>query len=225
MRHPILALATLASFLLLTLPAGRALADDDPSLAQAKAAYQAGSDAYLKGDYQTALQKFLEARQLRPAPLLDYNIGMTYEGLGDTPNALAYYQLYLQEDPNSQQHDQVAAHVAELEKQLQQSPQPAQAQPAQAQPTPTYQQPDQAPVYQGYTMPPPQPPAKKKKKSLWWIAPVVIGGVGLTALIVYLSVVTTPDTTTYYEQQPASLTASDPSAASNVQNAPALFRF
>lgn len=221
MRHPILALATLASFLFLTLPAGRALSDEDPSLAQAKAAYQAGSDAYLKGDYQTALQRFLEARQLRPAPLLDYNIAMTYEGLGDSANALAYYQLYLQEDPNSSQHDQVASHVAELEKQLQQSPQPT---PSAQQPQPTYQQPDQAPVYQGYAMPPPQP-VKKKKRSLWWIAPVVIGGVGLTALIVYLSVVSTPSTTTYYERQPASLTASDPSASSGLQDAPALLRF
>src|SRR4051812_11372870 len=100
MRSPLVALLTLAAFLLLVLPPRVALAgDSDDSTASAKQHFEAGRTAYLGGDYARAISEFQAAQSIRPSPILDYNIALSYEAQGDAGNAYSYFQRYLTARP------------------------------------------------------------------------------------------------------------------------------
>ncbi|MBS2029069.1 MAG: PEGA domain-containing protein [Deltaproteobacteria bacterium] len=105
-----------ATALLAAVP-GLARAD---ALEDAKAHFKAGTDAYRKADYTTAIHEFDAAYQARPAGVLRYNIAQCYEKLGDIPSALRNYHLYLRETPNAEDKATVETAIANLEKRLQQ---------------------------------------------------------------------------------------------------------
>jgi tetratricopeptide (TPR) repeat protein len=163
MRHRLIVVPTLLAFVLLTLRAGRTFADEppaptaqppaeDPALAQARAHFEAGRNAYLAANYEQAIREFRSAEAIRPSPVLEYNIGLAYEGLGRPRVALRHYRKYLADKPDAQNRPEVEQRIAALEKAV--AAGPATPEPA-AQPAPPTTPAEGAP-----TQPPPevQPP-------------------------------------------------------------------
>lgn len=58
-------------------------------------AYEDGKLAYDSGDYDEALQLFLEAQSLYPSPVFHYNIGLCHESLENYEQAIVSYKAYL----------------------------------------------------------------------------------------------------------------------------------
>jgi hypothetical protein len=203
-----------------------AASGDDAAMAQAKQHFETGRNAYNAGDYVTAIREFKAAEQLRPSPILDYNIGLANEKLGKRRVALKYYKRYLEVQPNASNKAEVEQKVSALEAEIAAQPPPAAntqpggtapqpnaqvEQPGDMPPPDTNAQPGAAAAQPGYdpyssTAPPGQPPVKPaKKKSLWWIGLIIGGAVTLTVIIavviwVYAS------TPVYYETTPRGLT-------------------
>jgi tetratricopeptide (TPR) repeat protein len=69
-------------------------------LASARAYFQDAEAAKARGDYQTAATKYLLAHDLFPDPEFFFDIGEVYRLAGDEPDALTYYQKYLDLEPN-----------------------------------------------------------------------------------------------------------------------------
>jgi len=182
----------------------------DDAMAQAKQHFETGRNAYNAGDYVTAIREFKAAEQLRPSPILDYNIGLANEKLGKRRVATKYYKRYLEEQPNAANKAEVEQKVAALEAAIASEPPPAaNTQPGGTAPQPGAQaeQPGDMPPadpnataaqqgqpgYDPYssTAPPGQPVAQKpaKKKSYWWIGLIIGGAVTLTVIIVVVALV------------------------------------
>jgi len=218
-------LATLFAFLVATLLPHHALAQQpDPNgppppdqqqmpppqddvLSTAKQHFEAGRDAYQRQDFAGAVREFKAAQALRPSPVLDYNIGLAYEGLNKPKAAVKYYRRYLQGKPDAPNRPEVEQKIATLDAQAGQQP----AVPTEpGQPPSTGDEIGQAPppvappqTYSGYdpyggqyqySQQPYQAPPKKKR-SYWWIVFPIVGGVLLLALLIWLYVDAT--TTTY----------------------------
>ncbi len=131
--RPATAVVTLFAFLLVTLPAGHALAQEpdpnappppptaapppDENLAVAKQHFEAGRDAYGRQDFAGAVREFKAAQAIRPSPILDYNIGLAYEALNRPKAAMKYYQRYLAEKPDAQNRPEVEQKLAALQQQ------------------------------------------------------------------------------------------------------------
>ncbi len=82
--------------------------------------YQRGSQLYQGGDYEGAIREFRAADKLAPAPLLLYNIALSYDRLGRVDEAIEHYRKYLDAAPG-------ASNRAEVEKSLKRlsAPRPA----------------------------------------------------------------------------------------------------
>jgi hypothetical protein len=122
----------------------------------AKAAFQAGKEAFERGDYEIALQNFLRANQLVPAPSLQYNIGNSHERLGHYKEAATAFEAYLQQagppstDDEKDFQEKLRARITANKKRAEQ---------AQPPPPPMYQQPlyQPPPTYYIPAAPPPPP--------------------------------------------------------------------
>ena len=57
--------------------------------------YSKGKEAYDSGDYDEALQLFLEAQSLFPSPVFHYNIGLCHESLESFDQAIISFKAYL----------------------------------------------------------------------------------------------------------------------------------
>jgi len=62
---------------------------------RAKIAFRQGSQAFSKERWAEALDRFEEAYQAYPLPLMIFNIASTYERLGDLPKALERYEAFI----------------------------------------------------------------------------------------------------------------------------------
>jgi hypothetical protein len=120
----------------------------------AKAAFQAGKEAFERGEYENALANFLRANQLVPAPSLQYNIGNCQERLARYAEAAAAFERYLElagppttDDEKDFQEKLRARIVANRNR-------ASQAQPP---PPPVYQQPTYQPPPTYYVPPAPEP--------------------------------------------------------------------
>jgi tetratricopeptide (TPR) repeat protein len=89
----------------------------DP-LAEAKAKFQEGAQAYREARYKDAIDLFLQANQLEPNPELIFNVGQAYEKSGDVPNALRSYRDYLRRKPGASDRATVEASIKNLEQRL-----------------------------------------------------------------------------------------------------------
>lgn len=78
---------------------------------EAQLRFQAGSAAYEAGDFTTAIQEWKAAQLLRPAPLLDFNIGLAYEQLGRSQAACKYYRRYLEQAPQAPERAEIEARL------------------------------------------------------------------------------------------------------------------
>ena len=85
---------------------------------QARKHYEAGRDLYSSGDYRAAIREFDTANRLAPSPVLDFNIGLARERLGQLSLALEHYRRYISAMPNAGNRAAVDAKIASLEKEL-----------------------------------------------------------------------------------------------------------
>jgi tetratricopeptide (TPR) repeat protein len=113
MRRSFLLLIALA----LALPPARASADE-PSDALAKQRFAAAAQAYREARYRDAIAGFLEANRLDPHPELVFNVGQSYEKLGDVANALRWYREYLRLAPGVVDRATIEASIRNLEARL-----------------------------------------------------------------------------------------------------------
>jgi len=113
MRHPApRVLFFLFVALLIGVKSPSAFAD---ARSDAKAHYQAGMKAYNAADYRTAIKEFSSAQQLAPADLMNYNLALCYDKLGEAEPAIQYYKEYLGKVPNASNRTEIEASVARLE--------------------------------------------------------------------------------------------------------------
>jgi tetratricopeptide (TPR) repeat protein len=89
----------------------------DPAAA-ARAAYRKGADLYKDGKYREAIAQFEAADRLKPSPALQFNIGQSWEKLGDPAAALAAFARYLRADPGAPNRESVQRSVKALESRL-----------------------------------------------------------------------------------------------------------
>jgi tetratricopeptide (TPR) repeat protein len=68
-------------------------------LAGARAHFKAAEAAKARGDYKAAATEYLAAHELFPDPEFFFNVGEVYRLAGDEPDALTYYQKYLDLEP------------------------------------------------------------------------------------------------------------------------------
>ncbi len=197
----------------------------DATMAQAKQHFEAGRNAYNAGDYVNAIREFKAAEQLRPSPILDYNIGLANEKLGKRRVAVKYYKRYLELQPNAANRAEVEGKVAQLEQEIAALPPPAaQAQPGGTavapppeqpgdMPPPSTGMPPAQPGYDPYAQqqqpppPPIQPVVVKKKRSLWWIGLIIAGAVTITIAIAVVAYVYTYNAVTTTTPAAHALTA------------------
>jgi tetratricopeptide (TPR) repeat protein len=85
---------------------------------EAQARYEAGVAAYEEGRYREAVERFKEADQLAPSPLLSFNIAKVYERMADNRSALAWYRDYLRRLPAAGNRAAVRERIDVLERAL-----------------------------------------------------------------------------------------------------------
>jgi tetratricopeptide (TPR) repeat protein len=93
-------------------------ADESRTSPEAQARFEAGVAAYEEGRYREAVERFKEADQLAPSPLLSFNIAKVYERMGDSRSALAWYRDYLRRLPTADNRAAVLERVGVLEQAL-----------------------------------------------------------------------------------------------------------
>jgi hypothetical protein len=71
--------------------------NDAPAKARAQALLREGTNAYGRGDYAAALEKFNAAYQIFPSPKLWFNIGQANRDLGRPVDAVAAFDRFLRE--------------------------------------------------------------------------------------------------------------------------------
>ena len=84
-------------------PAQPAHAPTAEQLEAAKQAFAEGKTLYDAGRAAEAVEKFKESYRLSGNPLLLYNIGFTFDGLGQKDLALFYYRKFLTDAPDTPQ--------------------------------------------------------------------------------------------------------------------------
>ncbi len=147
-----------------TAPATTTPAPSDDKVTRAEELYDNGKRLFLEGSYEAAILAFQESYELSKLPDLLYNIGNTYERLGDFANARRYLDQYRAFAPESER-DRLSRRIAALDqrqREKEQKEREAAAAAATNNPRTTPGQPptptDQKPVTQ-----PDKPPEKKDR--------------------------------------------------------------
>jgi tetratricopeptide (TPR) repeat protein len=89
-------------------------AAEEQDLELAKAHFATGQIYYERGRYPDAAREFEEAYRLSGKPELLYNMGKSYDGVGDHARALAAYRRWLVAVPMSQDRPEVEGRVKSL---------------------------------------------------------------------------------------------------------------
>ena len=151
------AVALLAAAALLAAPVAvrPALAGDDAGIAQARQHFQRGKQLFDAGDYRAAMAEFAAADRAAPSPMLEFNIALCHERLGERAEAVRRYRLYLDRVPNATNRASVEAKIRTLEAEIaaEARPEPGAGAvgPGPVAPGPTPEQPPAGPA--------PEPPA------------------------------------------------------------------
>ena len=101
----------------------------------AKRHFEFGLKNYAAGDYAGALVEFKTARQVKPHPAFDYNIGKCEDRMEHIPEAIEAYQRYLAAMPDAPDAPELTRRVAMLDfrrsraSEIARVPEPAQVQP------------------------------------------------------------------------------------------------
>jgi tetratricopeptide (TPR) repeat protein len=89
-------------------------APSEKDLEQAKASYLEGKEHYAAGRFDQALAAFTASYNLSAKPDLLFNLGVCSEKLGQNSKAIAYYELYLEENPDAPDKDSVSVRLEAL---------------------------------------------------------------------------------------------------------------
>jgi tetratricopeptide (TPR) repeat protein len=92
----------------------------EPALAEARARYQEGAQAYTEGRYKDAIDLFLDADRIRPSAALSFNIARAYEKLRDASGALRWYRDYFRRTDKPEDREQVQLRIGALQELLRQ---------------------------------------------------------------------------------------------------------
>lgn len=90
-------------------------AQNADAIAEARGHYQRGTNLFSAGDYKGAIAEYAAADKLAPSALLEFNIALCYDRLGDRAEALRRYRMYLREMPSAQNRASVEGKVRRLE--------------------------------------------------------------------------------------------------------------
>ena len=123
-----LSIWTLAAFaLLLGLSAPRIChaqpASDKTSSQQLMQRYQRAVTMYNTGQYDKAIEEFQGLYELKPQPILLFNLAQAHRKAGHKAQALDLYERYLREAPNSDLSNETTGYVSELKKQIEEDKQ------------------------------------------------------------------------------------------------------
>ena len=91
-----------SSFLALSFALGLAMPAEADDLAdEADLKFRLGAEAYQRGDYKAALEKFLESNRLVANRNVTYNVARCYQELKQFPEAFRYFTLALRDETNA----------------------------------------------------------------------------------------------------------------------------
>jgi tetratricopeptide (TPR) repeat protein len=108
-----------AALLLAALAAPPALAD---ARAEAKRHFRQGMSLISTGEIERGIAELKQAYAIKPHPDVLYDIARAYVDLGDIPEALAYFRLYVANNPKDK--EQVQGMIRRLEAAIGAAPQP-----------------------------------------------------------------------------------------------------
>ena len=91
---------------------GELRADEQSDEELAKNYYRLGADLYNRAEYAGALKQFLNAYKYAPRPQMLFNIGRCYEAIGQTEQAIEYYERFAKTKPENE--TQVRARITNL---------------------------------------------------------------------------------------------------------------
>jgi hypothetical protein len=104
-------------------------ATPDRALTDAKDAFESAQTAFVRGEYDDAAAKFLDAYNKKPFPAFLFNVAVSYEKAKKLEKAKDYFERYLQEDPNASDAAQVKLRLDVIGKLLAPPPPPPVATP------------------------------------------------------------------------------------------------
>ena len=111
-RRAAITIVTAVAFLLAPLATGAAVADPTD---EARQHFKKGRELYDGGDYRGAIAEFAAADKIAPSPLLEYNIALCHERLGEKAEAARRYRAYLDRTPDAQNRAAVEEKIRKLE--------------------------------------------------------------------------------------------------------------
>lgn len=139
-------------------------AKKDPK-AEAVELFEQSADLYRQGKFDEAAALLERAYSLHAEPVLLYNLGRAYEGLGENQKAIDAYTRYLEKNPEAKDRGALERRIVTLKAQLEKANQPTEPKPK-TEPTP------------GPVDPGPAPTTSKGPGVLPW----VVAGVGAAAV-------------------------------------------
>ncbi len=82
---------------------------------QARAHFVKGQELFSSGSYRQAISEFAAADGLAPSPVLEFNIALCHDRLGERDEAIRRYNEYLRRVPNASNKQAVEAKINRLE--------------------------------------------------------------------------------------------------------------
>tara|TARA_R110002096_G_scaffold299503_2_gene493945 strand:+ start:8481 stop:9461 length:981 start_codon:yes stop_codon:yes gene_type:complete len=116
----LLAMLVACAVLIAPVAGNIAWAQSADAVAQARGHYQRGTNLFSAGDYKGAIAEYAAADKLAPSALLEFNIALCYDRMGDRAEALRRYRMYLREMPTANNRVSVEGKVKRLEGEIRQ---------------------------------------------------------------------------------------------------------
>ena len=116
-RSAVLAASVAVAAALIIAPAA-ARAQQAGATNQARQHFTRGKELFASGEYRGAIAEFAAADKLAPSPLLEFNIALCHERLGERTEAVRRFKLYLERVPNAENRTAVEAKIGKLEAEL-----------------------------------------------------------------------------------------------------------
>jgi hypothetical protein len=91
---------------------------EESNASEAKRHYEEGTKAFNLGEFARAIAEFKATYNVKPDPLLLYNIAQSYRLAGDASQALFFYKSFLRNMPGASNRKDVEAQIRRLERQL-----------------------------------------------------------------------------------------------------------
>jgi len=111
-------LALLTALAVVVAPLAVRTARADQATDQARTHYARGKELFAARDYRSSIAEFAKANDLAPSPILEFNIGLAHDRLGEKAEAVRRYRSYLQQVPAADNRAAVQAKIDSLEAEL-----------------------------------------------------------------------------------------------------------